>query len=621
MHHAVVAFIAAVSLIVSPIASVGDSSAPSPSPSASASPAPTSEPVEPPPPAEPAPPAEPVTPANPGANVAPESAPEASPDPEIPPPPPESPPPVDLGEQVEEAIVEQATQDVVPGPFEPKPVPFTAPAAVAPQTVQCYGDSLLGGVCSSGSPSPLSAVLPGWTTLAYSQGGQWSTSIAVNAGAYRMQLTQPVTIAAADATNLPEPFMFEVPAGSMGGLSMRASIADVVGTLVHRPDLGIIWRFVRDNPGDPVTVAPGTPIVSLQAMAPGAASIIWVGTNNLTATDQIVADVDAMVALHKSVSDQPFWVVSITPAWGNSGSIYGIARSQVNKELDRRYGDRYVPLDEYIGNGALTDSGIQPTSADRDWIASGLNPPSFHSSADWIHFNRTGCDAIARFLARFVKDGTTAAQQRTLFNAEAALSVDVYGATIVVRGWTFDRSDLYQRIPVGITIDDQWMLGTYADGPSPELSQYGVPGGHGFSWSTKLRDGATYKVCIVGVGFGAGANAYPPCVSVTIPVLLPQGDLALIDVGGGTMAVVGWGFDHADLYAHIPVGIMIDGRWHVGITAALESPYLRPYGVPGDHAFFAGAQVGRGTHSVCAVGVSRATGRNAMLDCDSIVLG
>ena len=107
---------------------------------------------------------------------------------------------------------------------------------------------------------------------------------------------------------------------------------------------------------------------------------------------------------------------------------------------------------------------------------------------------------------------------------------------------------------------------------------------------------------------------------MTIPVLIPQGDLGLVDVGGGTMAIVGWGFDHADLYAQIPVGIIVDGRWHGGVTAAFPSPYLRPYGVPGDHAFFAGAQLGRGSHSVCAVGVSTATGRNAVLGCDSIVL-
>jgi hypothetical protein len=355
-------------------------------------------------------------------------------------------------------------------------------------------------------------------------------------------------------------------------------------------------------------------------MAPGAASIIWAGTNNLTAPDQILADVEAMVALHRSISDQPYWVVSVTPAWGNSGSIYGISRAKVNKELDKRYGDRYVPLDEYIGNGAITDSGNVPTSADRDWIAAGLNPPVFHSSSDWIHFNATGRGAVARFLERFVAKGTTASQQRALFNAEASLAVDVYGATIVVRGWAFDRSDLYQRIPVGITIDDRWMLGTYADQASPELAKYGVPSNHGFSWSTKLADGRTYKICNVGVNIGAGQNAYPPCVSVTIPTLLPQGDVDLIDVGNGTMAVVGWGFDHADLYAHIPVGVIIDGRWHAGVTASMPSPYLRPYGVPGDHAFFVGAQVGRGTHSVCAVGVSVATGRNATLGCDSITL-
>lgn len=616
MPHAVAALVAAVSLLIAPITAVDDFSTPTPSPPAveqPATPAAPAEPVAPPTPIGPS-----VTPA-PVAPSEPETETASPDDPEVTPAPVDSAPPADLDEQIEEAITEQAA-DPVPGPFEPQPVPFTAPAPAAPQTLQCYGDSILGGVCGGGPNSPLGAALPGWTTMPYSLGGQWSTSIAVNAGAYRMQLTEPVTIAASGATNLPAPFMFEVPADSMGGMSMRASIGGVVGTLVHRTDLGITWRFLRESAGEAVTVAPGTPIVSLQQMAPGAASIIWVGTNNITAESQIVADVEAMVALHRSVSDQPFWVVSVTPAWGNSGSIYGVSRAKVNKTLEQRFGQNYVNLDEYIGNGALTDAGLQPTAKDREWIASGLNPPAFHSATDWIHFNRTGSEAIARFFSRFVLGGTTATQQRALFNAESAFQVDLYGSSITVRGWAFDRSDLYQRIPVGITIDDQWKLATFADGASPELRPYGVPGGHGFRWSTTLKDGATYKVCIVGVGIGAGQNSYPPCVSVAIPTLLPQGDMSLIDVGGGTMAVVGWGFDHADLYARIPVGIIIDGNWYAGITAGLASPYLRPYGVPGDHAFFQGAHVGKGTHSVCAVGVSAATGRNAILKCDSIVL-
>lgn len=620
MHHAVIAFVAAVSLLMTPIASAAAAPVPSPSPSVTESPAPSTDPVEPspiePPAVEAAPPADSTM----SAQAAPEATPGPAPDPGDVPPPAETPPPVDLGEQVEDAIVEQSTEDVVPGPFEPQPVPFAAPPAVAPQTVQCYGDSLLGGVCGPDASSPLAAVLPGWTTLAYSLGGHTSTSIAVNTGAYRMQLTQAFTIAPTEATNLPEPYLAEVPVGVMGGVILKVSIADIPGTLIHRPDIGISWRFVRDNPGDAVDVVPGTPIVSLQAMAPGAASIIWAGTNNLTAPDQIVADVAAMVAHHRAVSDQPYWVVSITPAWGNSGSVYGIARTQVNRQLDQLYGDRYVPLDEYIGNGAITDAGFVPTAADRSWIASGLNPPVFHSSQDWVHFNRTGSEAIARFLARFVAGGTTATQQRALFNAEAALQVDVQGSTITARGWAFDRSDLYDRIPVGMTIDGQWMGAIYAGDPSPELAAFGVPASHGFRWSMALADGRTYQICIVGVGIGVGANAYPPCVSVTIPVLLPQGDLSLVDVGGGTMAIMGWGFDHANLYAQIPVGLIVDGRWLGAVTAALPSPYLRPYGVPGDHAFFAGAQVGRGSHSVCAVGVSNVTGRSAVLGCSSIVL-
>ncbi len=547
------------------------------------------------------------------------------PDPdEVVPPPAPTPPPRDLDEQVEEAL-EEHESDIqqmrrAPEVFQPQPVPFVPGAAAGPQTLQCYGDSILGSVCGRTPDAPLNSVVPDWTLLDRSLGGHWSTGIAVNAGAYRMQLTEPVTIPASGDASLPMPFLFEVPADSIGGLTMHVSIAGIEGTLINRPDLKISWRFQRFTPGDAVEVQPGTPIVSLGAMLPGAASVIWAGTNNLTATAQILADVEAMVALHQSISDQPYWIVGVTPAWGNAGSIYGIARKAVNQVLEERYGDHYVPVDEYIGNGALTDAGIMPSSLDRSWIDAGLNPPSFHSATDWIHFNRTGQDAIARFLSRFVRDGATRAQQRALFDAVAAMQVDVRGSTVTVRGWAFDQSDLYRAIPVGVTIDDVWTATTMADRPSPDLARYGVPGGHSFTWSGTVTSGGSVKVCMVGVGFGAGAHAYPPCQTVNVQPMLPQGDLALVDVGGGTMAIVGWGFDHANLYAHLPVGVIIDGNWFAAIRANLSSPYLRPYGVPGDHAFFQGARVGKGTHSVCAVGVSEVTGRNAILKCESITL-
>lgn len=86
------------------------------------------------------------------------------------------------------------------------------------------------------------------------------------------------------------------------------------------------------------------------------------------------------------------------------------------------------------------------------------------------------------------------------------------------------------------------------------------------------------------------------------------------------MAIVGWGFDHTDLYAQIQAGIIIDGRWHAWNTANLRATICGRTGVPGDHGFFQGAPVGRGSHSVCSVGVSYVTGRNAILICESITL-
>ena len=110
--------------------------------------------------------------------------------------------------------------------------------------------------------------------------------------------------------------------------------------------------------------------------------------------------------------------MSVTPAWDYRDSLHGRNRIIINEQLERWYGQRYIPLDEYMANGALYESSIVPTQADRDAIARGINPRSFwRDASDFTHMNWAGQMAAARFLDRFITGGATLDSARERFNA------------------------------------------------------------------------------------------------------------------------------------------------------------------------------------------------------------
>src|SRR5690606_23323996 len=66
----------------------------------------------------------------------------------------------------------------------------------------------------------------------------------------------------------------------------------------------------------------------------------------------------------------------------------------------------------------------------------------------------------------------------------------------------------------------------------------------------------------------------------------PQGDFtARADNAGSRVVVSGWTVDHADLTRTALVNVRINGRDQGNVSAALPSPYLFPYGIPGNHGF------------------------------------
>ncbi len=453
--------------------------------------------------------------------------------------------------------------------------------AQAPSALQCYGDSMLDALCRP-APQGFGAWMPGLELRNFAIGGMTSTSIAVAAGLHQLSLSRPAVIPGSGEVELAEPVGLVESARVTGRVVMRASIAGIDGLLNHRPDISPAtpWRFTRDTPGAAVQVPAGTPIQSLQVPRAGAASLVWAGTNNLERPDRVLQDIAAIVDAHQAVSTEPVWVVSVTPAWDYRDSLHGRNRVIINEQLERWYGQRYIPLDEYMSNGALYESSIVPTQRDRDAIASGIIPHSFwRDESDFTHFNWAGQMAAARFLDRFITGGATLDSARARFDAISTMDVEASGSGLTVSGWAADHSDLFESIQVGVTIDGVWRGTTLANRPSDELFQYGIPGRHRYSWRFDGLSPGDHTVCSVAIGFGAGEHHYPACQTVTVAPTVsvaatPRSTVpsaasadvdasATADVDASATADYGWSLEEAD--GSLAVAVRIDGRWHTAV--------------------------------------------------------
>ncbi|PPG02743.1 hypothetical protein C5E06_09830 [Pseudoclavibacter sp. RFBI5] len=432
-----------------------------------------------------------------------------------------------------------------------------------------------------------------------------STAIAVTAGVYQLYLGKNVTIPASGSVQLGLPQGMPTSETGLGRVFMDAQIAGISGKLVHQPEVGDpskTWVFTRDSPGTKTNVSTWTPIHSLDKPRPGVTSIFWVGSNNLGDPAQVKADTTRLVNLHKSTSSAPYYVVQVPPAYGGDEHPNAANRKNINAWILSTYGQRTIPLADYLANGALQDAGLVPTLEDRNSIARGVNPRALWMSVgDLTHMNSTGYAVAAKYLASFVRDGNTYSAAIKRFDATSTFNVAVNGPRVTVSGHAFDHSDLYQSINVGITVDGAWNA-TFADLPSRNLYAYGVPGRHGYSMTLSLAPGA-HKICTVAVGFGAGQHHYPPCKTVHIEAsAAPVGDVAIANGNNSRLKqFYGWTYAPGDHRLNLPVAIIVDGKWHHVTPARDPSSYLS--GVKGNHAFWSEAAFSPGKHTMCAVAI------------------
>ncbi|GAA3039002.1 hypothetical protein GCM10010462_27180 [Microbacterium dextranolyticum] len=193
---------------------------------------------------------------------------------------------------------------------------------------------------------------------------------------------------------------------------------------------------------------------------------------------------------------------------------------------------------------------------------------------------------------------------------------------VQVVGWAFDRSDFGRDVRTVITVNGLTFSTTTAWRPSPYLWPYGVAGQHAFWTAFRLAPGQ-YDVCVTWTNVGPGSDTSAPCSTVVVSdarsASSPQGDLSVVvDDANARLIVLGWAFDHSDLYASIGVDVFVDGVSRGTWTASGASPYLAPYGVPGSHAFFGAVGIGSGGHRVCVVARDRPPGGDAIIGCRDV---
>ncbi len=95
-----------------------------------------------------------------------------------------------------------------------------------------------------------------------------------------------------------------------------------------------------------------------------------------------------------------------------------------------------------------------------------------------------------------------------------AFTVSKKNGTITADGWAFDPSNLYAPVTVMLTVNGEVRLFSAAQGPRPELANFGVPGNHGFATASTPGTAGVDSVCLFVFNIGFGTNQLAGCRSV-----------------------------------------------------------------------------------------------------------
>lgn len=187
---------------------------------------------------------------------------------------------------------------------------------------------------------------------------------------------------------------------------------------------------------------------------------------------------------------------------------------------------------------------------------------------------------------------------------------------IQIVGFAFDRDDLSKKVPIMTKVDGKATWWAYASSRSPQLDPYGLPynGFRGVS-----APAGAHTVCQYAINeIGGGSTQLLGCIDVAPPSIDPTGDMT-VSTSGSNILINGWVIDHSRVYDPVGVWIVDNGTVVAQFMANAPSPYLNPYGIPGNHGFGMNyAPTTSGSHDICVYALNNGSGNSVWLGCKTV---
>ena len=226
------------------------------------------------------------------------------------------------------------------------------------------------------------------------QAGEWAQHSAARMGAIR-GVVEPVTIP--ESGSVPLTFVDFAP--RTADYAMRPFTATIAGVRGLVDTTGNDTKFVREEPGDAVTLTEQTEVIPIDGpQTREHVTLFGVGKNNLTQryhVDLVNEYVDTMVD-YLTPKYPRFLILGHHHNTGLAGDD-NFARPHVD-QVNAYNRDTYGPLffdtiEVYSDLDRWAEAGITPTQADLDDLALGNKPPSL--AHDTSHFNADGYRILA----------------------------------------------------------------------------------------------------------------------------------------------------------------------------------------------------------------------------------
>lgn len=188
---------------------------------------------------------------------------------------------------------------------------------------------------------------------------------------------------------------------------------------------------------------------------------------------------------------------------------------------------------------------------------------------------------------------------------------------VTVSGYAYDPSAVTSSVVTVIVENGKPIAYLYADKPTPDLSPYGIPGKHGFSWTFKPSVGGNVSYCAYAANIGAGADNYIGCKYLNVvPPGSPQGDFESLTSANGQLTMSGWAWDQNNATGPVTLMVTVNGQVSAFLYADQPKPVLAAYGIPGQHAFkYTFSPPKSSGNSVCVYAFNQGPGADRLLGC------